>query len=140
MSNAISAKNKPVEITLGGKVIKIRFTLNSFIELEALYGSIDKAMAKLQGDIVYDEITKKPVMIENPDKKSKDKLIEKRNPNFSVIRNIAWAGMIPDDPDITSRDVGNLITFENMGDLITKVNEALLNSMPEKVGEDDLKN
>ena len=141
MSNAKDAKNKPVEITLGEKIYKIRFTLNSFIELEDLYDSIEGAMEKLQGDVVLDKETGKPVMIDNPDKTSKDKKIEKRNPNFKALRNILWAGMIPDNTEITPKEVGNLLTFANMQYIMTKVNKALINSMPEKVGEeDDLKN
>jgi hypothetical protein len=137
MSNAISAKNKPVEIKIGDEIYKIRFTLNSFIELETIYGSIDKAMEALQGDIVIDEITKKPVMVDNPDEKSKIKKVEKRNVNFKAVRSILWAGMIPDNPTITPIEVGNLLTFVNMTDIMLKVNEALVNSLPEKVAEED---
>ena len=137
MSNAISAKNKPVEIKIGEETFKIRFTLNSFIELEDIYGSIDKAMEALQGDKVIDKETGKPVMVDNPDKKAKDKKIEKRNPNFKALRNILWAGMIPDNPVINPAEVGNLLTFANMGDVMEKVNIALINSMPEKVAEED---
>jgi hypothetical protein len=140
MSNAKDAKNKPVEITLGEKVYKIRFTLNSFIELEDIYESIDKAMEALQGDVVINKETGKPEMIPNPDEKSDIKEIEKRNPNFKALRNMLWAGMIPDNPTITSAEVGNLLTFANMQYVMTKVNVALINSMPEKVGEDELKN
>ena len=142
MSNAKDAKNKPIEITLGEKVYKIRFTLNSFIELEDIYESIEGAMEALQGDIVLDKETGKPVMISNPDEKSDVKEIEKRNPNFKALRNILWVGMIPDNADITPKEVGNLMTFANMQYVMTQVNKALINSMPEKVADqdDDLKN
>jgi len=138
MSNAISAKNKPVEIKLDDKTVKIRFTLNSFIELEEIYGSIEKAMDALQGDIVIDEKTGKPVMIPDPDDNTKK--IEQRTVNFKHVRNMLWAGMLPDNPDITPTQAGNLLDFVNIKDAVQKVMEAFRNSIPEKVGEADLKN
>ena len=137
MSNA---NDKPIEIKIGEDVYKIRFTLNSFIELEDIYESIDKAMEALQGDVVINKETGKPEMIDNPDTKSKIKKIEKRNVNFKSVRNILWAGMIPDKPEITKTEVGNLLNFKNITEIMTAVNTALINSLPEKVGEDELKN
>jgi hypothetical protein len=139
MSNANSIKNKAQEVKIGDQTYKIRFTLNSFIELEDMYGSLDNAFEAFKGEVVKDKETGLPVMIADPDDASKK--VEKVNISFKVIRNILYAGLIADQ-EITKEEVGNLLTPGNMEEILPKVNKALLNSLPEKVNEqdDELKN
>jgi hypothetical protein len=135
MSNAKSIRNKPIDVKIGDETYKIRFTLNSFIELEDIYGSINEAMDALKGKPVIDKKTGKVEQMDDPDNKGKK--MDKVMPNFKAVRDIFWTGLIAEHKDITKEDVGNILTMENITEVMPKINEALLNAFPEKVGEDE---
>ena len=138
MSNAKSVK--PVERTLniGDKTYIIKFTLNSFIVLEDLYGSIEEAMKKLEGEKVIDEktglVVMEPLKDDNGqvvlDEDGNEKTVEKRNLSFKVIRNVLYAGLISAQPDITTEDVGNF-EIKDFKDVMKSLMDALTGSLPQ---------
>ena len=130
MSNAKSVK--PVERTLnvGDKTYIIKFTLNSFIVLEDLYGSIEEAMKKLEGEKVIDEKTGMVVMETITDENGVKKTVEKRKISFKVIRDILYAGLISAQPDIEEKDVGNF-EFANFKEIMSSLMDALTGSLPQ---------
>ena len=130
MSNAKSVK--PVERTLniGDKTYIIKFTLNSFIVLEDLYGSIEEAMKKLEGEKVIDEKTGMVVMETITDENGEEKTVEKRKISFKVIRNILYAGLISAQPDIKEEDVGDF-EFANFKEIMSSLMDALTGSLPQ---------
>jgi len=77
------------------------FDLNAFAELEEMYGSVDAAMASLEQGSV------------------------------KGIRALVWAGLIHEEmdekgePQITQRQVGSWIGFENVKTIAEKLTEAL---------------
>jgi hypothetical protein len=129
MSNAKSVKPKVIDIEIGGETYKIKFTLNSFIELEDMYGDVESAMAKLSGTPITDE-NGTPVMDEITDKDGNKKMEQKRKVSFKVIRDFIYAGLISEQPNVTKADVGNF-EFTDFTDVMTKLMSALTGSLPE---------
>jgi len=95
-------KSKTVPITLqDGKERHLRFTLNALAELEEKYGSIEEAFERVE-----------------------------KNSSVIALRFILWAGLIWEDPDLTEREVGDLIDLAYMQEMIDKLGSALDNDMP----------
>jgi hypothetical protein len=139
MSNAKSVKPESVEITIGGKTYVIRFTLNSFIELEETYGDVESAMKALSGEIIIDEATGMAVMEDITDEKTGEKKqVEKRKVSFKVVRDMLYAGLISAQPSITKADVGNF-EFSDFSSIMEKLMKALTGSLPESK-EENVKN
>ena len=142
MSNAKSVKPKSIEIMIEGKPYVIRFTLNSFIELEEIYGDVESAMKSLSGEVVKDEVTGMTVMEPLKDDNGKvildenddEKTTEKRKVSFSAVRNMLYAGLISAQPNITKTDVGNF-EFSDFSQIMAKLMEALTGSLPESKEE-----
>ena len=138
MSNIKSVKPKSIEILIGGKTYVIRFTLNSFIELEEMYGDVENAMKQLSGETIKDETTGMVVMEDVTDEKGKTTQVEKRKVSFKAVRNMLYAGLISAQPDITKETVGNF-EFSDFSDIMAKLMEALTGSLPESKTESDEK-
>ena len=137
MSNIKSVKPKSIEILIGGKTYVIRFTLNSFIELEEMYGDVENAMKQLSGETIKDETTGMVVMEDVTDEKTGEVTqVEKRKVSFKAVRNMLYAGLISAQPDITKTDVGNF-EFSDFSDIMAKLMEALTGSLPEVKTESD---
>jgi hypothetical protein len=133
MANAKNVRVKPVELNINGKLYTLKYDFNAFIELEEIYGSIDEALAKLQGEVIMDK-DGKPVMIK--DKDGED--IEKRNISLKALRDFLWSGLLYGNENITKKDVAHMLEFTNFSEITEKMMEAINASLPEKV--DDVKN
>jgi hypothetical protein len=100
--NVQDIKSKTVPLVLqDGKERHLRFTLNAMAELEEKYGSIEKAFERVE-----------------------------KNSSVVALRFILWAGLIWEDPDLTEREVGDLIDIAYMQELIGTLGSALNSDMP----------
>lgn len=99
MSNISDVRPKTIKVMLD-KERTIRFTLNSFADLEERYGSIDVAMNTLQDG------------------------------SIKGLRTLLWAGLIHEDEQLTERQVGNMIDMSSLTELTVHVTEALELSLP----------
>ncbi len=101
MSNLADVKNKTVKITLNDGVERtIKFTLNALAELEDKFGSVQAAFDKL----------------------------EKEN-SMKALRTILWAGFLHESPNLTEREVGNLIDIAYMTELVESLGTAFESDM-----------
>ncbi|WP_270474438.1 hypothetical protein [Clostridium cochlearium] len=98
---ALELKNKGVKITLGNKEYNLKFNMNTFCELEEVYGDINKAFEDLQ-------------------------LMK-----VKAIRALIYSAIKVEDEKATLKSVGQILTLSDMERLGTVINEALSNSMPE---------
>lgn len=102
MAKLSEAKIKNAKITLtDGVERELRFTLNAMAELEDRYGSVEKAFEALE---------------EN---------------SIKALRLILWAGLMSDDPDLTEKQVGDLIDLGSMSELMESLGEAFNTNMPD---------
>jgi hypothetical protein len=74
---------------------------NAFIELEEIYGDINKAFKGLE------QLKMRP------------------------IRDMIWAGLIHEDENLTPKQVGKMLNMANMQEIAAKIVEALGISLPE---------
>lgn len=49
---------------------------------------------------------------------------------IKTVRTMLWAGLIHEDEDLTEREVGNMVDFENLEYIQTKVAEAFSAAQP----------
>ncbi|EJO5348310.1 hypothetical protein NRP93_002430 [Clostridium botulinum] len=98
---ATELKNKGVKITLGNKEYNLKFNMNTFCELEEVYGDINKAFEDLQ-------------------------LMK-----VKAIRALIYSAIKVEDENVTLKSVGDLLSLKDLENLGTLINEALSNSMPE---------
>ncbi|KLU76037.1 MULTISPECIES: hypothetical protein [Clostridium] len=98
---ATELKNKGVKITLGNKEYNLKFNMNTFCELEEVYGDINKAFEDLQ-------------------------LMK-----VKAIRALIYSAIKVEDENATLKSVGDLLSLKDLENLGTLINEALSNSMPE---------
>jgi len=101
MSNLRSIKQKPVDIEIEGKIYKLVYTLNSIIEVEEEYGSLNAALDKMEEG------------------------------SIKAIRKLIWAGFIQEHPEITEVQVGAMLPMESMSEIADIIAEVLGGSMPE---------
>ena len=85
------------------------FDLNAFADLEEMFGSIDEAMQALQ------------------------------NGKIKALRAILWAGLKHEDEELTEREVGKMITLNNMKEVMEGINTSINLALPE-VSEEERKN
>ena len=143
MSNAKNVRVKPVDLEIDGKVYKIKYDFNAFIELEEMYGSIEEAMTAIQGEVIKSK-DGKPEFVEDEKEKGGFKLdddgkkIEKRKFSLKAMRNFLWAGMLFGDETLTKKKVAHFLEFGNFQYVVEKMMEAITSALPEKV--DDEKN
>ena len=103
MSNVADVKSKTVKITLNDGVERtIKFTLNALAELEDKFGSVQAAFDKL----------------------------EKEN-SMKALRAVLWAGLLWKEPDLTEKQVGDLIDLSLMQDIAQSLNDAFEADMPQ---------
>lgn len=84
MANLNLIKDDVVKVTLRGVEIGLIFTLNAYALLEEKYGSMDAAFAQFEKERMTDVI-------------------------FFI-----WAGAQDEQPELTLRDMGRLLTAPNM--------------------------
>ena len=99
---AAELKNKGVKFTLGGREYELKFNMNTFCELEDVYGDINQAFEDLQ------------------------------NMKVKAIRALLYAAIKVDDENATIKSVGDLLSLNDLENLGAVINEALTASMPEK--------
>lgn len=54
---------------------------------------------------------------------------------MKAARTLLWAGLLHDDETLTERQVGGLVTMENLSAVMDGVSAALMEAMPGDVGE-----
>ena len=102
MSKVNSVKSREVKLTLCDGVERtLKFDLNALAELEDKYGSVEKAMNKLDEG------------------------------SLKAVRTVLWAGFIHESPELTETQVGSLIDIDSLADVCTKIVEAFGQDMPE---------
>lgn len=76
------------------------FDLNAFAELEDVYGSMEKAFAAMQSG------------------------------SMKAARTLLWAGLLHEDKRLTQRQVGGMVTLDNLEAVMGSISQALLEAMP----------
>ena len=79
----------------------LMFDLNAFAELEDKYGNMEQAFFAMQSG------------------------------SMKAARTLLWAGLLHEDDKLTERQVGRMVTLENLGVVLDTISEALLEAMPE---------
>lgn len=98
---ASELRNKGIKFILGNKEYELKFNMNTFCELEEVYGDINKAFEDLQ-------------------------LMK-----IKAIRALLYAAIKVEDDAVTVKSVGDLLQLGDLERLGTVINEALSESMPE---------
>ena len=98
---AVELRNKGFKFTLVNKEYELKFNMNTFCELEEVYGDINKAFEDLQ-------------------------LMK-----IKAIRALLYAAIKVEDNSATLKSVGDLLQLSDLERLGTVINEALSESMPE---------
>lgn len=98
---ASELKNKGVKFNLEGKEYELKFDMNTFCELEDVYGDINKAFEDLQSR------------------------------KIKAIRALIYSAVKSENENVTLKEVGQMLTLQDMEKLGTAINEALQVSMPE---------
>lgn len=93
----VRAKGIPVVLD---KPRTLKFTLNSFAELEDKFGSIDAAMEVLQSG------------------------------SIKSMRTLLWTGLMHEDAALTEIEVGNFIGIQDLEDLANAISQAMGEAMP----------
>lgn len=104
---ASELKNKGIKINIGNKDYELKFDMNTFCELEEVYGDINQAFEDLQ------------------------------NRKIKAIRALIYSAVKVENENVTIKEVGQMLTLQDMEKLGTAINEALQVSMPE-IEEDQL--
>ncbi|GAA0109245.1 tail assembly chaperone [Clostridium tertium] len=94
-------KNKGIKFNLQGTDYELRFDMNTFCELEEVYGDINTAFEDLQ------------------------------NQKIKAIRALIYSAIKVENENVTLKEVGQMLTLQDMEKLGTAINEALLIAMPE---------
>jgi hypothetical protein len=102
---ASELKNKGVKFKLGDAEYELKFDMNTFCELEEVYGDINQAFEDLQ------------------------------NRKIKAIRALIYSAVRAENDSVTLREVGQMLTLQDMEKLGTAINEALNMSMPEVTEE-----
>ena len=80
----------------------LKFDLNAFSELEEKYGSMEKAFNAMQGG------------------------------SMKAARTLLWAGLLHEDDKLTERQVGGMVTLENLETVMDSISKALMEAMPQE--------
>ena len=141
MSNAKSVRAKEGKINIEGKDYIVKFTMNSFIELEEEFGSIDEAMDAIRGIPVVDSEGKPVIQIVKDPETGKETKEQKRKMSLKAIRKFLYVGLISKQPELKETDVGDIITLSNMGEIIKAITDTMADSLPQdNEGDDNQKN
>ncbi|WP_035287972.1 hypothetical protein [Clostridium sp. KNHs214] len=98
---ASELKNKGIKFILGDKEYELKFNMNTFCELEEVYGDLNKAFDDLQ------------------------------NMKVKAIRALIFAAVKVVDETATLKDVGEKLGINDLERLGIAINEALSTAMPE---------
>ena len=98
---ASELKNKGIKFMLGDREHELKLNMNTFCELEEIYGDINKAFDDLQAM------------------------------KIKAVRALIYAAVKADDEKATIKSVGEKIKIEDLEKLATAINEALNKAMPE---------
>ncbi|MEQ8154501.1 MAG: tail assembly chaperone [Clostridiaceae bacterium] len=98
---ASELKNKGIKFNLNDKEYELKFDMNTFCELEEVYGDINQA---------FDDLQKKKIR---------------------AIRALIYSAIKAEDESVTLKDVGRMLTLSDMERLGTAINEGLNMAMPE---------
>lgn len=98
-------KNKGVKIKLQDKEYEIKFNMNTFCELEEIYGDITKA---------FDELG---------------------TGKFKAIRALLYAALKNEDDSLTIKRVGEMLDVDNMQQVSDAIGKALDIAMPNADGD-----
>ncbi len=105
---ASELKNKGIKFMLGDKEYEMKFNMNTFCELEEIYGDLNKALDDLKAK------------------------------KIKAIRALIYAAVKVDDETATLKSIGEKLEIQDLERLGTAINEALGKTMPEvneNVGE-----
>jgi len=141
MSNLEDVKIKGTEVILKGNKEYLKYDLNAFAELEDKYGSINKAIDGLQGKIEKDENGKELPTLDENGKEVKDKngnVIPRRSFSIKLLRTLLWAGLIHAKPELTEQEVGSLVEFSGLKNIIEAIGLAIQKSMPKLTKEEEI--
>ncbi|MFV0503755.1 MAG: hypothetical protein ACK5LT_07290 [Lachnospirales bacterium] len=100
---ASELKNKGIKFALGDKEYELKFNMNTFCELEEVYGDLNKAFDDLQ------------------------------NMKVKAIRALIFAAVKVEDEVATLKDIGEKLGINDLERLGIAINEALTTSMPEAI-------
>ncbi|MBP2028692.1 hypothetical protein J2Z35_002522 [Acetoanaerobium pronyense] len=98
---ASELKNKGIKFTLGDKEYELKFNMNTFCELEEIYGDLNKAFDDLQAM------------------------------KIKAIRALIYAAVKVDEEKATLKSVGEKLEIQDLERLGIAINEALNSAMPE---------
>lgn len=98
---ASELKNKGIKFKLNEKDYELKFDMNTFCELEEVYGDLNQAFEDLQ------------------------------NRKIKAIRALIYSAVKAEDESVTLKEVGKMLTLGDMESLGTAINEALEVAMPE---------
>ena len=98
---ASELKNKGIKFKLKDKEYELKFDMNTFCELEEVYGDINQAFEDLQ------------------------------NRKIKAIRALIYSAIKSEDDSVTLKEVGKMLTLNDMERLGTAINQALNIAMPE---------
>ena len=105
---ASELKNKGIKFMLGDKEHELKFNMNTFCEIEEIYGDLNKFFDDLQ------------------------------DMKIKAIRALIYATVKVDNEDATLKSVGDKLSIQDLERLGSAINEALSMAMPEaneNVGE-----
>lgn len=103
MARVRSIKRPPIEIDLGDeKKRTLKYTLNSFAEMEERYGKIDIAVKQMEDGSV------------------------------KAIRFMLWAGLMHNNEELTEKEVGALLELTDLEYVGEKMSEAMDADLPDK--------
>lgn len=98
---ASELRNKGIKFTLKGKEYDLKFNMNTFCELEEVYGDINKAFDDLQ------------------------------NMKIKAIRALIYSAIKTADETVTLKSVGEMLELSDLERLGNIINIGLKDSMPE---------
>lgn len=101
MLKASELKSKGIKIKLNNNEYELKFDMNTFCELEEVYGDINQAFEDLQ------------------------------NRKIKAIRALIYSAIKAEDESVTLKEVGKMLTLNDMERLGAAINEALVIAMPE---------
>lgn len=80
---------------------QVKFDLNAFAELEEKYGNMEAAFHAMQSG------------------------------SMKAARTLLWAGLLHEEPNLTEREVGGLVTLGNITEVMERITKALTEAVPE---------
>lgn len=103
-SNVDTVRPKKIQIELNGQTYNFGYDLNSFAEIEDTHGSITELITKMEGG------------------------------SIKAVRAMMWAGLLCNDNPPTEKEVGAMIQFSDMPNIVKSIQKSLVDAMPESDG------